>query len=121
MRSLGPLATHLFMAPGRASTEALIQSTERGLYITRFWYTRLVHPRDCVVTGMTRDGVFMIEGGRLTQPVKNLRFTQSYVEALANVAAIGSETRLLIGEFGGFATRAPALKINHFKFTGSTV
>lgn len=121
MRSMGPLATHLFMAPGPASIEALIQSTERGLYITRFWYTRLVHPRDCVVTGMTRDGVFMIEGGRLTQPMKNLRFTQSYVEALANVEAIGSETRLLIGEFGGFATRAPALKINHFKFTGSTV
>ena len=53
--------------------------------------------------------------------MKNLRFTQSYVEALANVDTIGSEMRLLIGEFGGFATRAPALKLNNFKFTGSTV
>ena len=70
---------------------------------------------------MTRDGVFWIEKGELVYPVKNLRFTQSYVEALANVEAVGSETRLLVSEFGGLATRVPALKINGFNFTGSTV
>ena len=121
MRSLGPIATNLFMAPGSASIEEMIRSTQRGLYISRFWYTRLVHPRDCVITGMTRDGVFLIEGGELVYPVKNLRFTQSYVEALANVEAVGSETRLLMSEFGGQSTRVPALKINSFRFTGSTV
>ena len=121
MRSLGPIATNLFMAPGSASIEEMIRSTESGLYISRFWYTRLVHPRDCVITGMTRDGVFLIEGGELVYPVKNLRFTQSYVEALANVETVGSETRLLMSEFGGQATRVPALKINGFNFTGSTV
>ena len=121
MRSLGPIATNLFMAPGSASIEEMIRSTERGLYISRFWYTRLVHPRDCVITGMTRDGVFLIEGGDLVYPVKNLRFTQSYVEALANVETVGSETRLLMSEFGSQSTRVPALKINSFRFTGSTV
>ncbi len=121
MRSLGPMATNLFMAPGPASTEEMIRSTARGLYITRFWYTRLVHPRDCVITGMTRDGVFMIEGGELTCPVKNLRFTQSYVKALADVDLVGRETRLLTSEYGNWATRVPALKINEFTFTGSTV
>ena len=121
MRNYGPLATNLFMAPGTAELEEMIRSTEHGLYITRFWYTRLVHPRDCVVTGMTRDGVFMIENGELTRPVKNLRFTQSYVQALAQVEAISKETRLLFSQYGNMALRVPALKIKDFNFTGSTV
>ncbi len=116
----GPLAFNLFMAGGNSSVEAMIKSTAKGLYITRFWYTRLVHPRDCIITGMTRDGVTMIENGELTFPVKNLRFTQSYVKALAEVEAVGNETRLLIDEMGG-ATRIPALKIRRFNFTGITV
>jgi len=116
----GPLAFNLFMASGDKSVEEMIKSTERGLYITRFWYTRQVHPRDCVITGMTRDGLFMIENGEVTHPVKNLRFTQSYVKALAEVEMVGRETRLFIGEFG-LANRVPALKISAFNFTGVTV
>jgi PmbA protein len=121
MRGFGPLATNLFMAPGASSVPEMIRTTERGLYVNRFWYTRLVHPRDCVITGMTRDGVFLIEDGELTYPIKNLRFTQSYVQALANVESVGSEAHLLVGEFGRVAARVPALKLNGFTFTGSTV
>jgi PmbA protein len=121
MRSFGPIATNLFMAAGKSSTEEMIKSTGRGLYVSRFWYTRLVHPRDCVITGMTRDGVFLIENGELAYPVKDLRFTQSYVEALANVEIVSNETRLLMSEFGGQATRVPGLKISKFTFTGMTV
>lgn len=117
----GPLALNLFMAPGDASVDEMIGATERGLYITRFWYTRLVHPRDCLVTGMTRDGVFMIEKGELAYPVKNLRFTQSYVHALAEVEAVSRETRLMYEDFGGSTNRVPALKIAKFNFTGTTV
>ncbi len=120
-RAFGPLATNLFMAPGQASLEDMIASTEKGLYINRFYYTRLVHPRDCVVTGMTRDGTFMIENGRLSFPVKNLRFTMSYIQALANVEAVGKDAHLLVGEFGGISTCIPALKLHSFNFTGSTV
>jgi predicted Zn-dependent protease len=120
-RGMGPVATNLFMAGGDASIEKMIATTEKGLYITRFWYTRLVHPRDCVITGMTRDGVFLIENGQITRPVKNLRFTQSYVDALSNVLAVGQQTHLFTGEFGGLATRVPALKLAKFNFTGSTV
>jgi predicted Zn-dependent protease len=116
-----PMALNLFMAPGTASLEQMIGSTERGLYITRFWYTRLVHPRECVITGMTRDGVFMIEDGEIAYPVKNLRFTQSYVQALNDVEMIGRETRLLIGAYAKAAMRVPALKIRRFNFTGTTV
>ena len=121
MRGFGPVAANLFMAPGTSSVAEMIRSTERGIYVNRFWYTRLVHPRDCVITGMTRDGVFLIEDGELTYPVKNLRFTQSYVQALAGVEAVGNQTHLLVGEFGGIGTRVPALKLKAFNFTGSTV
>ena len=120
-RSLGPIALNLFMAPGTSSVEEMIRSTERGLYITRFWYTRLVHPRECVVTGMTRDGVFLIEKGELAYPVKNLRFTQAYVQALAEVETVGRERRLQKSEFGSQAICTPALKISRFNFTGTTV
>ena len=116
----GPIASNLFMQPGESSLQDLIGSTERGLYITRFFYTRLAHSKGCVMTGMTRDGTFMIENGRITHPVKDLRFTQSYVEALAGVELVGRETKLVLNEVG-FATRVPALKLNSFNFTGVTV
>jgi len=116
----GPLAMNLFVAAGGASVDEMIRSTPRGLYITRFWYTRPVHPRDCIVTGMTRDGLFMIEDGELAYAVKNLRFTQSYVKAMEHAQAVSRERRTLIMEFGG-AYCVPALKIEAFNFTGSTV
>jgi PmbA protein len=121
VKTIGPIGFNLFMAPGGTSLEEMIRSTQKGLYITRFWYTRLVHPRDCIITGMTRDGVFMVENGEIAYPVKNLRFTQSYVDALANVEAVGSQTRLLKSEYGSFAKCVPALKLHAFNFTGVTV
>lgn len=121
MRGFGPVGMNLFMATGELSVEDMIRSTERGLYINRFWYTRLVHPRDCVITGMTRDGVFMIENGELAYPVKNLRYTMPYVQVLANVEAVGKESHLLLSEYGGMGSRVPALKVHGFNFSGSTV
>jgi PmbA protein len=121
VKAIGPLGFNLFMAPGGTNLEEMIKSTQKGLYITRFWYTRLVHPRDCIVTGMTRDGVFMVENGEIAYPVKNLRFTQSYLDALANVEAVGRETRLLKSEYGSFGKCVPALKLRAFNFTGVTV
>ena len=115
-----PVASNLFMQEGNSSLEQLIGSTERGIYITRFFYTRVAHSKGCVMTGMTRDGTFMIENGQITHPVKDLRFTQSYVEALAGVEHVGSESKLILNEVG-FATRVPALKLSSFNFTGVTV
>ena len=115
-----PIASNLFMSPGNSSVEDLIASTERGLYISRFFYTRLSHNRGCVMTGMTRDGTFLIENGELQHPVKDLRFTQSYVEALNSVGGIGNDAKLVLNEVG-FATRVPALKLGSFNFTGVTV
>jgi predicted Zn-dependent protease len=115
----GPAPMNLFLRSGTASIDAMIKSTRLGLYITRFWYTRTVHPRDAVVTGMTRDGTFVIRNGEIARPAKSLRFTQSYVEALKYTEAIGSTSRLLRSGFGG-ATNAPAVKLARFRFTSST-
>ena len=115
-----PIASNLFMSPGDKTVDDLIASTDRGLYITRFFYTRLSHNRGCVMTGMTRDGTFLIEDGELRHPVKDLRFTQSYVDALNGVEGVGHEAKLVLNEVG-FATRVPALKLVSFNFTGVTV
>lgn len=114
----GPVPGHLFMAPGEMNKEEMLASMERGLWVTRFHYTVPVHPKLAIVTGMTRDGTFLIEKGEISYPIKNLRFTQSYVEALANVELVGRTTRLQQSWFGG--TRVPALKVAEFEFTGAT-
>jgi PmbA protein len=114
----GPIPGHLFMAPGEASKKEMLASMERGLWVTRFHYTVPVHPKLAIITGMTRDGTFLIEKGEIAYPIKNLRFTQSYVEALANVELVGRETRLQQSWFGGI--RVPALKLAGFEFTGAT-
>lgn len=117
-RTFGPIPLHLRLGPGTASVDDLLAGVERGVLVTRFWYTRTVHPLTVTVTGMTRDGTFLVEDGRVVGAVRNLRFTQSYLEALRNVEAIGRDTKL-VREFGG-ANRVPALRIAGWNFTGST-
>ncbi len=116
--TIGPMPLHLFMAPGEASRDEMIAGMKRGLVISRFWYTRTVHPLNVVVTGMTRDGTFLVEDGKVVAPVKNMRFTQSYVEALNRADAVGRDTMLVLGDIGGGVRRVPALKIAAWNFTG---
>lgn len=115
----GALARNLFMAEGDLSLDALIRQVPRGLFITRFWYPRLVRLQGCVVSATTRDGVFWIENGQLSHPVKDLRFTQSYLAALANVQGVGREARTIM-DSRGYSLCAPALLIDDFAFEGST-
>ena len=118
--SMGPLPMHTFLAPGTQRKHEAIKSVERGVWVTRFWYTRVVHPLKVLITGMTRDGTFLIENGEITRPVRNFRFTTSYLDALNNVRAIGSETKLFRNDWSGVAQRVPALLVDGFKFTGVT-
>lgn len=115
---MGPAPLHLTMRAGDTPIEEMIRKLDRGLYITRFNYTRPVHPREVVVTGLTRDGTFWIENGEIAYPVQNLRFTQSYVAALKEVIAVGDAAQ----RERGYAaiTRAPALCLPSFRFTGTT-
>jgi predicted Zn-dependent protease len=114
----GPLPMNLFLRTGTQSVEDMIRSTKLGLYVTRFWYTRTVHPRDAVITGMTRDGTYVIRDGEIAHPVKSLRFTQSYVEALKNTESIGDQAHVLWSE--PFTFCVPAIKIGRFRFTSGT-
>jgi predicted Zn-dependent protease len=114
----GPFPLNQVMAAGTASREELVGGLERGLLVTRFHYTNPVHPKLAIVTGMTRDGTFLVEGGRILGPVKNLRFTQSYLEAMAGTVAVAQERKTLKGFLGGVVV--PALRIEGWTFTGTT-
>ena len=116
----GPVPRHLFVASGANTRDELIASVSRGILVTRFWYTRLVHPFHVMMTGLTRDGTFLIENGQLSLPVKNLRFTSSYIDALKNTRAVGSDTKLIRDEVHGMNFRVPALVVDGFNFTGVT-
>ncbi|HHY98193.1 MAG TPA: TldD/PmbA family protein [Firmicutes bacterium] len=111
----GPYATNLFMAPGQSDLDEMINSTDYGILVTRFHYTNPVHPIKTLFTGMTRDGTFLIDGGKISKPLKNLRFTQGILEALSNVEMISKERRVHEG-----VACVPALKIKGFNFTGVT-
>lgn len=115
--SMGPLPLHTMMAAGNASLEELIKDVDKGLYVTRFHYTNTVHPVKTLFTGMTRDGTFLIENGEIARPVKNLRFTQSILEALSHMQAIGRE-RVQCRDY--IPVVAPAVRIAKFNFTGIT-
>jgi predicted Zn-dependent protease len=78
-----------------------------------------VHPVESIITGMTRDGLFVIEDGEVAYPVKNMRFTQSILEALSNTTGIGRDTELA-SEFFLSSARVPALRIEGFHFTGAS-
>jgi PmbA protein len=114
----GPFPLNQLMAAGTASREELIGGLDRGLLVTRFHYTNPVHPKLAIVTGMTRDGTFLVEGGRIVGPVKNLRFTQSYLAAMAGTVAVGRERKTLKGFLGGAVV--PPLRIEGWSFTGTT-
>ena len=116
--TFGPVPTNMFLKPGAATKEEMLASVERGIWVSRFWYTRPVHPLKVIVTGMTRDGTFLIEKGKITAPIKNLRFTQSYLEALNQVEMIGRETSLHSVMVG--VSRVPALKVRSWNFSGAT-
>jgi predicted Zn-dependent protease len=114
----GPFPLNMLMEPGASSRDELIGGLDRGLLVTRFHYTNPVHPKLAIVTGMTRDGTFLVEGGKIVGPVKNLRYTQSYLDALAGTVAVARERRTLRGFLGGVVV--PAVRIEGWTFTGGT-
>jgi predicted Zn-dependent protease len=111
----GPLPRYLCLAPGDGDPQSMIAACDHGLLVTRFWYVRPVHPLATIITGMTRDGTFLIDKGRVLRPVRDLRFTQSIVGALAGVRSIGAQRLAIRGYFG--ATLAPWLHLGAFSFT----
>lgn len=114
----GPFPLNLVMGTGDATKDQMLASVDRGLWVTRFHYVNVLHPTRTILTGMTRDGTFLIEKGQIVGPVKNLRFTQSVLEALSGLRMIGKETRLVRSHSEGAVV--PALLLDRFRFTGAT-
>jgi predicted Zn-dependent protease len=104
------------MDGGDATTEQMIASTPRGVLVTRLWYLRQVDPRTVLYTGLTRDGTFLIENGKVTKAVKNFRFNESPLFMLNNLEALGRAERIAGTESGGNVVM-PTIKVKDFNFT----
>ncbi len=111
--SFGPFPINGILMPGKATMEEMIASTERGVYVSRFHYVNIVDPRQVMITGMTRDGTFWIENGKIAYPVKNMRFTQNVIDLLNNVEMLENKTKTFSGR------RFPGMKVKNFNFTSA--
>ncbi|MEN3307708.1 MAG: hypothetical protein V7603_3910 [Micromonosporaceae bacterium] len=129
----GAIAGNLLLMPARGASAAevagpvvdssvaeLVSGVERGILVTDHWYTRVLDPKSLVVTGLTRNGVWLIEHGEPTRPLRNFRFTQSYPRALAPGAVLGTGTHAttLPGNWPAAGYSAPALRLASWQFTG---
>jgi predicted Zn-dependent protease len=111
-----PSMLNFIMTGGDASIQDMVASVKRGVLITRFWYIRPLNPRMLTQTGLTRDGTFLIENGRISRPVTNFRFNQSLADLLKNVEMLGRPTRVCAGESSSEGTPivVPAVKVRAF-------
>jgi predicted Zn-dependent protease len=119
----GPVNSIFESSAPPVSVEEMIKATDRGLLVSRFWYIRGVDPRTALFTGLTRDGVWLVENGKIQYPVRNFRFNQSLLELLApgNVEMIGAAERVSGSESQGrSASLTPALKVKQFHFTSQS-
>jgi predicted Zn-dependent protease len=114
----GEAPMNLVFSGGKASLPEMVASTDRGLLVTRLWYIREVDPYEKIMTGMTRDGLFLVEKGRVTSAVRNFRFNQSILEMLRNVELLGPAVRATGEE--AFEMVVPAMKVRDFHFSEVT-
>jgi PmbA protein len=112
-----PVAANVVMTPGDATEAELIAGVESGLYIQRFWYTRLVDRVAGTITGVSRDGCFLIENGKLARPVAGARFTHSVLDFLSTVDGVGNAVRSqpVMNVWNGVVS-APAVRGHGFRF-----
>jgi len=111
-----PFPINVIANPGNASVNEMINETSHGIFVTRFHYTNPVAPTKAVLTGLTRDGTFLIENGELTKPIKNMRYTDSMLSALKHISMIGRELEAI--QLG--TVTVPAMKLEKLRFTGAT-
>jgi predicted Zn-dependent protease len=115
---MGEAPVNLVFGGGDSSIDEMVRSTERGILVTRLWYIRDVDPYEKVLTGMTRDGTFLVQGGKVAGGVRNFRFNQSILEMLANVEMMGPAVRAA-GE-DAFEMVVPPMKVRNFHFSEVT-
>lgn len=116
--SMGEYPLNLVVTGGDSSVDRMVSETERGILLTRVWYVRMVDKTTLLLTGMTQDGTFLVENGKVTQGIKNMRFNVSLFEMLTSVLALGPSERTAGEE--GFPAVVPAMKVEGFNFTERT-
>jgi PmbA protein len=114
----GEAPMNLVVGGGKTSIDEMVAGTDRGLLVTRLWYIRELDPYEKVMTGMTRDGLFLVEKGKVTRSVRNFRFNQSILQMLRNVEALGPARRATAEE--SFEMVVPPMKIKDFHFSEVT-
>jgi PmbA protein len=114
----GEAPMNLVFSGGSSTLEEMIGSTDRGLLVTRLWYIREVDPYEKIMTGMTRDGLFLVEDGKVTSAARNFRFNQSILEMLRNVEMLGPSVRATGEE--AFEMVVPAMRVKNFHFSEVT-
>ena len=107
---------NMIMSGGSKSLEELIASTKKGVIVTRTWYIRQVDPQSLLLTGLTRDGTFYVENGKIKHPIKNFRFNESPVSMLNNVDELG-KPQIIGGDEVQYQMLIPPMKIRDFNFT----
>ena len=120
--TFGPTATQVFVDQGEQTVDDMIAGVERGLYVATFNYCRVLDPKSLAVTGLTRNGTFVIENGKITGAVNGLRFTQSFVEALGpdRILGLGNDARWADSEFGPGMIHSPSVRLSSWNLTGGT-
>ncbi len=116
-RAARPAPAALSMAGGASALEDMIRATRRGILVTRVWYTNMLDPQTLLLTGLTRDGNFLIENGEIVGPVRNFRFNESLIAMLSNIEAIGPSERIHGGDLHGAPVAAPPLLVRNFTFS----
>jgi len=109
-----PMPINMIAGSGDASVEEMIADTKHGIFVTKFHYTNPVEPTRAILTGLTRDGTFLIENGEISKPIMNLRYTDSMLSALKDIPIVGKKIEL-VGQ-----TAVPAMKLKKLRFTGVT-
>ncbi len=114
----GPFPMDIVMTGGDSNYEEMISSVDKGILVTRFWYNQVVDFKKTIITGMTRDGTFLIENGRITAALKNLRFNQNILEALKNTTMLSKEQ--VVQAEGFFKFYVPIIRVENFNITGAS-
>jgi predicted Zn-dependent protease len=113
-----PFMTNVLMQGGTSTVDEMIASTKRGIYVNRFWYVRSVDPETALYTGLTRDGCFLIENGKITKPVKNFRWNETPVKMLRNIEMMSPSRRTTTSEQDlNSNLYFPTLKVTDFTFS----
>ncbi len=105
---------NILVRVGDASLEEMVEDTRRGIFVTRLHYVNPVEPTKAILTGLTRDGTFLIRDGEIGESIMNLRFTDSMLSALRKIPTVGKESKPLQ------TTTVPAMKLKKLRFTGVT-